>query len=46
MFHRASQPDPLDLLGAMFVIEGLGGMKAGQWAESLRTQLRIDATSK
>lgn len=41
MFHRASQPDPLDLLGAMFVIEGLGRQKAGQWAKALKTQLRL-----
>ncbi len=41
MFHRASQPDPLDLLGAMFVIEGLGKHKAGQWAEALKKQLNL-----
>ena len=41
MFHRASQPDPLDLLGAMFVIEGLGKHKAGQWAEALKDQLGL-----
>ena len=41
MFHRASQPDPLDLLGAMFVIEGLGRHKAGQWAEALKEQLGL-----
>lgn len=41
MFHRASQPDPLDLLGAMFVIEGLGRQKAGQWAKALQTQLKL-----
>lgn len=41
MFHRASEPDPLDLLGAMFVIEGLGRLKAGSWAESLKKQLQL-----
>lgn len=41
MFHRASQPDPLDLLGAMFVIEGLGRHKAGHWAEALKQQLHL-----
>ena len=41
MFHRASQPDPLDLLGAMFVIEGLGRQKARQWAEALKQQLDL-----
>ena len=42
MFHRASQPDPLDLLGAMFVIEGLGRLKAAQWAETLKAQLQLE----
>src|SRR5437773_1471686 len=41
MFHRASQPDPLDLLGAMFVIEALGKHKPGQWAEGLKRQLNL-----
>jgi 3-oxoacyl-[acyl-carrier-protein] synthase-3 len=41
MFHRASQPDPLDLLGAMFIIEGLGAAKARQWAEQLKEHLHL-----
>jgi 3-oxoacyl-[acyl-carrier-protein] synthase-3 len=41
MFHQASQPDPLDLIGAMFVIEGLGKKKAAHWAELLRADLRL-----
>lgn len=41
VFHRASQPDPIDLLGAMFVIEGLGAAKAARWARLLREQLRL-----
>ena len=36
MFHRAGLPDPVDLLGAMFVIEGLGARKAGGWADRLQ----------
>ena len=36
MFHRAGLPDPVDLLGAMFVIEGLGTCKAGGWADKLQ----------
>jgi len=36
IFHRAGQPDPVDLLGAMFIIEGLGVRKAGTWADRLR----------
>ena len=41
VFHQASQPDPLDLLGAMFVIEGLGTAKALGWAERLQEQLGL-----
>lgn len=36
MFRRAGLPDPVDLLGAMFVIEGLGTRKAGGWADRLQ----------
>jgi 3-oxoacyl-[acyl-carrier-protein] synthase-3 len=35
VFYRAGLPDPVDLLGAMFVIEGLGAIKAGGWADRL-----------
>lgn len=41
MFHRASQPNPLDLLGAMFMIEGLGTHKAREWGEAIRDQLGL-----
>ncbi len=41
MFHHASQPDPIDLLGAMFVIEGLGTRKAGEWADKLKATLGL-----
>jgi 3-oxoacyl-[acyl-carrier-protein] synthase III len=41
MFHQASQPDPVDLLGAMFVIEGLGTAKALRWARLLQEQLGL-----
>jgi|SRR5271168_907471 len=30
MYQRASNPNPFDLLGAMFIIEGLGQKKAGE----------------
>ncbi len=43
MFHRASQPNPFDLLGAMFIIEGLGALKAADWAEAIRQQLELSA---
>ncbi len=47
MYHRASRPDPFDLLGAMFVIEGLGAHKAQAWGEAIRDQLGLgdDAVS-
>ncbi|WP_018350387.1 3-oxoacyl-[acyl-carrier-protein] synthase III C-terminal domain-containing protein [Longispora albida] len=41
MFHQAGQPDPVDLLGAMFVIEGLGTAKALHWAGLLSEQLGL-----
>ncbi len=33
IFHRASQENPIDLLGSMFIVEGLGNRLAGQWGE-------------
>lgn len=41
MFHRADQVNPLDLLGAMYIIEGLGANKADHWVELLRDQLDL-----
>jgi hypothetical protein len=32
LMHRASQPNPTCLLGAMWIIEGLGEKMANQWA--------------
>jgi Iron-containing redox enzyme len=40
MFHEASRPDPFGLLGAMFIIEGLGSIKARPWG--LKVQERLD----
>jgi 3-oxoacyl-[acyl-carrier-protein] synthase-3 len=42
MFHRASQPNPFDLLGAMFIIEGLGKHIASYWADNIKQQLRLE----
>jgi len=39
MFHEASKPDPFGLLGAMWIIEGLGSIKARPWG--LRVQERL-----
>lgn len=41
MFHRASQENPFDLLGAMFIIEGLGNRVARRWGLAIREQLGL-----
>lgn len=41
IFQQASQPDPVDLLGAMFLIEGLGNRLALGWARRLQEQLSL-----
>lgn len=41
MLQRASEPDPFDLLGAMFIIEGLGQQKAGLWGRLIKEQLAL-----
>ncbi|MFX4273093.1 iron-containing redox enzyme family protein [Propionibacteriaceae bacterium Y1685] len=41
MFHRSSQPNPIDCLGAMFIIEGLGARKALEWAERFQEVLGL-----
>lgn len=41
MFHQASQPDPFNLLGAMFIIEGLGQRKALEWGAKIQKQLKL-----
>jgi hypothetical protein len=47
MYQAASRPDPLGMLGAMFVIEGLGEKLATPWALAIRAQLELgeEATS-
>ena len=42
MYHAASRPEPVGLLGGMFVIEGLGERVAARWAEAIRAQLGLD----
>lgn len=41
MYHAASRPDPLGLLGAMFIIEGLGSRLAGPWSALIQQQLGL-----
>lgn len=41
MYQRASQPNPFDLLGAMFIIEGLGQWFARSFAETVSEALGL-----
>lgn len=41
MFNEASKPNPFGLLGAMFIIEGLGSIKAAQWGQQVRERLGL-----
>ncbi len=42
MFHTASKPNPFDLLGAMFIIEGLGNRIAGKWGRAVQQLLNLN----
>lgn len=39
LFQRASRDNPVDLIGAMWIIEGLGCRMARYWGEMIRDQL-------
>ncbi len=41
MYYSASRPDPIGLLGAMFIIEGLGQRLALPWSEAIQKQLSL-----
>jgi 3-oxoacyl-[acyl-carrier-protein] synthase-3 len=41
MFQRATEPNPFALLGAMFIIEGLGQRKASAWGAQIKKQLSL-----
>lgn len=41
MFNQANRENPFDLLGAMYIIEGLGANKATRWMELIRDQLEL-----
>ena len=41
MFHEASKPDPFGLLGAMWIIEGLGSIKAREWGQKIKATLAL-----
>lgn len=42
IFQRASRENPIDLLGSMFIIEGLGNQMAGQWAQMIQQILGLE----
>jgi len=41
LYQTASQPDPVAMLGAMFIIEGLGNTFAGPWSDLIADQLDL-----
>ncbi|WP_299317171.1 3-oxoacyl-[acyl-carrier-protein] synthase III C-terminal domain-containing protein [uncultured Maribacter sp.] len=41
MFQQASKPNPIDLLGSMFIIEGIGKRLAGYWGKMIKDQLNL-----
>jgi 3-oxoacyl-[acyl-carrier-protein] synthase-3 len=42
ILHKASQENPFDLIGAMFIVEGLGQRIARQWGERIQKQLDLE----
>lgn len=41
MYHEASRPNPFGLLGAMWIIEGLGSIKAKEWGKLVQQRLEL-----
>ena len=41
MFHEASKHNPFGLLGAMWIIEGLGSIKAAEWGRLAQSRLSL-----
>jgi len=42
MFQQASKNNPVDLLGSMFIIEGIGKRLAAYWGEMMKDQLNLE----
>lgn len=42
MFQQASKNNPIDLLGAMFIIEGIGKRLAAYWGNMIKDQLNLN----
>lgn len=43
MFQQASKPNPIDLLGSMFIIEGIGKRLSADWGGLMQKQLNLKA---
>jgi 3-oxoacyl-[acyl-carrier-protein] synthase-3 len=43
ILERASHENPFDLIGAMFIVEGIGQRLARQWGERIQSALHLDA---
>ncbi|WP_373536681.1 3-oxoacyl-[acyl-carrier-protein] synthase III C-terminal domain-containing protein [Microcoleus sp.] len=41
IFHQASRENPVDLIGSMFIIEGLGNRLALKWAKEIKETLGL-----
>jgi hypothetical protein len=41
LMYRASQPNPVDLIGAMWIIEGLGNKMASKWSMLVNEQFKF-----
>lgn len=46
LMYRASQPNPVDMLGAMWIIEGLGEKMANDWAVRIEELLGSKCTTR
>lgn len=42
IFHQASRENPVDLVGSIFIIEGLGNKLAAKWAYQIKQTLKLD----
>ncbi|WP_028768764.1 iron-containing redox enzyme family protein [Shewanella fidelis] len=45
LMYRASQENPIDLIGAMWIIEGLGNKMASKWTQLVEEQLDLPQTA-
>ncbi|MGB2741855.1 MAG: iron-containing redox enzyme family protein [Cognaticolwellia sp.] len=43
LMYRASQPNPVDLIGAMWIIEGLGNKMATRWSTFINQQFSFES---